>query len=608
MNDKKNIERLFQEKFKDFEAIPPANAWQNIASKLEKKESKKRVIPFWFKATGIAAGLIIGYFVLNNFNDNSWDNKPLDNQTVVKSMNESEIEKVNDNGNNLNKIQKKSDNTIVNLEDNASIKKEDNQKDKNFIQNSETLKTEEIIVENNTYNKNTNANKLNSNQSEKTTGKLVVNNTTKAKLQSNDDRLSKNDDKLSNKNQIASQNKVNNFIKSTDLKSNMFKTNEDEVIKDFNDNNNISLNKNSTKSNLTESSKSILNKYSKENSLENKDLVAEAKAKKIANTNNQESVFYSNEIKNKTLITSKAEKENNVLEENKLKSLTSQNTNILIEKPKDSVTNIVVAENALEKLLLEKESKEIDKVKPEKQNQWKVRPNIAPIFMNATSGSPIDQRFADNSKTYENNISVGVGIDYALSEKFAFRTGINQFDLSYNTNDVAFYANLNVYGGSSNGASKGMSTINISQTASLMTIIDNNKNSGSADNEIGQNKKTGALNQRIGYLEFPLEISYKFVDKKFGIQMFTGISTLILNENSISLVSNDSKTDVGEANNLNPIHFSTNLGVAFKYSFWKSFEVNFEPTFKYQMFTFNTNDGGFKPYFIGLYSGVSFKF
>jgi deoxyribodipyrimidine photolyase len=43
MNDKKNIERLFQERFKDFEVAPPENAWQNIAARLEKKESKKRM-------------------------------------------------------------------------------------------------------------------------------------------------------------------------------------------------------------------------------------------------------------------------------------------------------------------------------------------------------------------------------------------------------------------------------------------------------------------------------------------------------------------------------------------------------------------------------------
>ena len=116
------------------------------------------------------------------------------------------------------------------------------------------------------------------------------------------------------------------------------------------------------------------------------------------------------------------------------------------------------------------------------------------------------------------------------------------------------------------------------------------------------------LNQKTGYIEVPVEVSYKLLDKKFGIQVITGFSSLFLNENEVSVISSGLTTVVGEANNLNKVHFSTNIGLGFKYSFWKSFEANFEPTFKYQLNTYNANSGGFKPYLIGLYSGISFKF
>ena len=58
MNEHKNIERLFQEKFKDFEAIPHENVWDNIQVELNKKE-KRRIIPFWWKLSGIAAALLM---------------------------------------------------------------------------------------------------------------------------------------------------------------------------------------------------------------------------------------------------------------------------------------------------------------------------------------------------------------------------------------------------------------------------------------------------------------------------------------------------------------------------------------------------------------------
>jgi hypothetical protein len=42
MNKRKNIDKLFQEKFQDFEINPPEFIWENIEEKL--KEKKKRTI------------------------------------------------------------------------------------------------------------------------------------------------------------------------------------------------------------------------------------------------------------------------------------------------------------------------------------------------------------------------------------------------------------------------------------------------------------------------------------------------------------------------------------------------------------------------------------
>ena len=65
---------------------------------------------------------------------------------------------------------------------------------------------------------------------------------------------------------------------------------------------------------------------------------------------------------------------------------------------------------------------------------------------------------------------------------------------------------------------------------------------------------------------------------------------------------------IGEANNLNQIHFSGNLGLGLKYSFWKKLDARIEPVFKYQIRTFTNDVGDFKPYVFGVYSGVSYTF
>jgi hypothetical protein len=99
--NKKNIERLFQEKFKDFEATPPLESWKNIEERLNQKKKKRRVIPFWFKTSGIAATLILGVFLFmnkkdnlnNNINEVVIDNNSISNakNTSVNSSNKKEV-------------------------------------------------------------------------------------------------------------------------------------------------------------------------------------------------------------------------------------------------------------------------------------------------------------------------------------------------------------------------------------------------------------------------------------------------------------------------------------------------------------------------------------
>lgn len=59
MGDKKNIDRLFQECFKDFEATPSHAVWRNIETKLNQNEKERRIVPIWWQYAGVAALLAI---------------------------------------------------------------------------------------------------------------------------------------------------------------------------------------------------------------------------------------------------------------------------------------------------------------------------------------------------------------------------------------------------------------------------------------------------------------------------------------------------------------------------------------------------------------------
>ena len=63
MGEKKHIDRLFQERFKDFEVQPDDAVWSNIEAKLNEKKKKRRVIPIWWRYAGVAALLLLAFTI-----------------------------------------------------------------------------------------------------------------------------------------------------------------------------------------------------------------------------------------------------------------------------------------------------------------------------------------------------------------------------------------------------------------------------------------------------------------------------------------------------------------------------------------------------------------
>ena len=125
---------------------------------------------------------------------------------------------------------------------------------------------------------------------------------------------------------------------------------------------------------------------------------------------------------------------------------------------------------------------------------------------------------------------------------------------------------------------------------------------------IFQKQIEGDLSQRMTYIEVPVELKYAVLDKKLGINVIGGVSTLLLTENSIIFDSPEILTELGEATNVNDVSFSTNIGIGIDYKFSDQLEFNLEPMLKYQLNTFSGNTGNFNPYSVGVYTGVSFRF
>jgi hypothetical protein len=218
--------------------------------------------------------------------------------------------------------------------------------------------------------------------------------------------------------------------------------------------------------------------------------------------------------------------------------------------------------------------------------RFSVRPTAAAVYFdNLGGGNALDRQFATNSSSGELSMAYGVNVAYQVTPRVKVRTGVSKVNLSHNTNDVGYMA-------AARSEALNNPEINYS-TASTMIVT--------------SDASSGSLNQSLGFIEVPLEMEFALLESKIGINLIGGASTFFLDENMIFHTSPMATTELGEANNLNNVSFSTNIGVGINYNISQQFQLNLEPIFKYQLNTYN-NSAGLSPYIFGVYSGLSFKF
>ena len=570
MSKKQNLDKLFQQKFQDIEVMPDASVWNAIDANLKLKKSKQKYTSNWLKFSGIAA-----VFLLSGLAGLYESNPNFINQSIIFTKSSTSKKDKNSQANNLlqkrnakfnllpikttdqteNAVRVAATNTKNEITYNVALSKSSKDvftKDEHKVRSNHSLQT---------YNSSKTRNKLKLANTKFKTDELVLNDATNAIDTSKSPQIQHYSKGLSVKSKNSSIDFNNKNQATLNFKNDQENANVQLINNDV-DKSNPNLNINS----FTDLSS-------------NKDTLFDSKA---------------------AFDVGKVQKLTASRTDNTIAKALLQMDSLLYKKNLDSTKLATVEINKLERLLNEKEMKKSE----QKVNRWQVVSNIAPIYFGSMSnGSPLDKKFEDNEKSYLTSQSYGVGINYATSSKIKVRLGINLINLDYDTNNIAYSMN-------SNGAKlTNLNSNAIGRTMSIGTIKNVSIYGRSATAAVQDDTSfTGALNQKMSYIEVPLEMAYKVGTSKFNIDLITGFSTFYLQQNSVFLKTQTETIKIGEASNLNQIHFSGNIGLGLNYSVIKNFSVSVEPTFKYQVNTFSSNAGNFKPYVFGLYSGVKYSF
>ena len=617
MRENKNIERLFQEKFKDFEVSPPDFIWENIQEKLHPKEKKRRVIPFWFKTAGIAASFVavVAVVFFNMDNDFKSTNKK-NNNTVVNSDANKENNTSNQNvGNPIfhssdsNKNKSKFNTEIgINSKSNALVNDTKNTHSTNRVSDSKTASklNRGSLQNSNTYKSNNGF--VSNDQKQTNSNASFKKNNTSFNHSSTEIVATRNNKKRSFKNNLKSNSSKSDPTDFNDL--NFSKNNSSNSgITDINTFNKF----NTTKSNNSNSGLTDINTFNKFNTIKSNN--SNSGITDI-NTFNKLNTTKSNDLNSgitdiNTLNSSELNSKTNTNNIGVLAATNIEKTNaseiLAFEEVKiDTITlaTLIIEENPMEKLLREKETNKVADEK-EKWSKWALNSYVSPVFFNSfTTGSPLSEEFASNEKVFNNSTSYGVGVAYNLNKRLSIKSGVSNLNLDFDTENIAFYSTFE--------DQSRIANTNIERNSNGKYLVikhERDVSKNAVENQILQSSQNlGNLNQKTQYIEVPIEMSYALINKKFGVAIKGGMSTLFLTENIISIKATDGNMQIGKASNLNDVHFSSNLGLGFSYNFMKNFQLNLEPTLKYQINTFNKNAAGFTPYVIGVNTGISYKF
>lgn len=130
-------------------------------------------------------------------------------------------------------------------------------------------------------------------------------------------------------------------------------------------------------------------------------------------------------------------------------------------------------------------------------------------------------------------------------------------------------------------------------------------------NQLNSSLPVSSVTQYFEYLELPVNLKYKIMDKKFDVSLMGGISAnfLIGTDIQLNYDDNSSKNTDYTTEGLNRINYSSLMGIGFEYPLFKNLILNIEPKFRYYLNSINKEQVyDIRPYSIGIFSGISYLF
>ncbi len=268
--------------------------------------------------------------------------------------------------------------------------------------------------------------------------------------------------------------------------------------------------------------------------------------------------------------------------------------------------------------------------KPQKRNRWEVTGQFAPVYSYRTIASvPSGMRKSDFDQAESGLLaySGGITVAYKVLSRFSVQTGVFYSQMGQSINSVTPVSNMYAAVSSNNSYAKNFvrtSSGNVSVASNMKSDINTtyasyfNAESQSASSSVTPNNISMAkvsqpvkyrLVERIDYLEIPLMVRYKVIDRKLNFYVLGGMSTNILIDNNVFMDNGSDLIKEGTILMARPVNYSSTFGIGLNYQFTPNLLIGLEPSFKYYLQSYSTSSQiSSNPYAFGIFTGVMYRF
>jgi hypothetical protein len=276
---------------------------------------------------------------------------------------------------------------------------------------------------------------------------------------------------------------------------------------------------------------------------------------------------------------------------------------------------------AAENISLEYPEYNYDNIPEDKTSHWSIAALATPTYYGKfNSNSDELSKQIMSSERAVVSYTGGVTLSYNVNKRFSIQSGLFYSSVGQEIDGINSFAGFQKYDNVKGGHNFEVLTTNgtvYTNNPDVFLFVngDNERLKSNYNKDVFDPQKASldyinnTMQQNFSYLELPVFVRYKLIDRTVDFNLIGGLSYNMLLENSVYTLIDGNKYMIGTTQGMNMFSISSSVGMGMEYKFSEKLSLNLEPTFRYYLNTFdNVYSTGFHPYSFGIFSGISYKF